>query len=312
MPTTHEIHTVIKPLEITPFPGSDTIWLGDDTRQLNGSFKIRGANHALHEALLRNPGCLRNGVYCPSAGNAGQGAALAASRLGVASHIFMPATAPLGKIEAVEGFGGTVTLVPGTVDDALDEAREACEAKNGFFLHPFDDVDVIDGQSSLGHEILASEHDFDAVFVPVGGGSLLAGVCKAFCEKDATAKVFGVQLEGCDAFSQSVRAGYPIELSSVNTLADGIAVKRAGALTLRIALESENFGGMITVTENQLGCALSELDMLTAVVAETAAGLSFAGLRKHIANANHVDQKCLAIITGKHRDPARFQQLVST
>lgn len=306
-----EIYELVRPMEITPFPGMDDVWIGDDTVQSNGSFKIRGALHALQQTRRYNPELLENGVFCPSAGNAGQGAALAATHLGLHSHIFMPRNAPSNKVAAVEQFGGTVTLVEGTVDNAMDEAYAACNTKGGFFLHPFDDAAVINGQATIGYEIALSDHDFDSVFVPVGGGGLLAGVCQAFDECDVPTKVFGVQLEGCDAFSQSVTAGQQIKLAEINSLADGTAVKKAGALTLKIATQSPHFGGMITVSKTQLGCALSELDMFSDVIAETAAGLSLAGLKTCRSTANAPREKSLAVITGKHRDQRRYQQLLA-
>jgi threonine dehydratase len=302
---------LVHPMEIEPFLSMPNVWLGDDTVQANGSFKIRGALQAQVQAIDRDPLALDNGVFCPSAGNAAQGAALAASQLGAKSYIFMPQSAPRGKIEAVESFGGVVTLVPGTVDNAVHAAQEACASKAGYFLHPFDDMDVIDGQASLGYEIAASDHQFDAVFLPVGGGGLLAGVCKALASQNSQTKVYGVQLQGCDAFAQSIDTGHSVTLDQINSLADGTAVKTAGTLTLRLVLNSPNFGGMLRVTPRELGCALSELDIFTSITAETAAGLSLAGLKKYRHHTKDTDGHHLALITGKHRDNARYKQLLA-
>lgn len=304
------LYELVQHASIQPLPGLEGAWIADDTIQSVGSFKIRGALHAMQQARGRNPEALKRGVYCASAGNAAQGVALAAAYLGVSAHIYLPEEVATTKVAAVELLGGLINHVPGTVDDALLRAQAECYEKQAYFVHPFDDPDVIAGQASLGHEIEDNGKSFDTIFVPVGGGGLLAGVCTALAERKSATKVVGVQLEGCDAFSQSVEARRPVELSSVNDLADGIAVKRAGSLTLQTVLGSPNFDSMMTVTNRELGCALSELDILTNIQAETAAGLSFAGLRRHLQRrppgGNH-----LAVITGKHRDPARFQQLLT-
>lgn len=312
LPTTEKLYELVREAEITQLPGSEQIWLANDTVQSIGSFKLRGALHAMQQAVERDSSMLENGVFTASAGNAAQGVALAATYLGLTSRIFLPQNAPVAKVEAVELFGGVVTRVPGTVDDALHEAQSACQEKQGYFVHPFDNFDVIEGQGSLGHEIARSPVQFDSVFVPVGGGGLLAGMCRAFAEHSLDTKVFGVQLEDCDAFTQSVSVGEVVELEHVSTLADGTAVKRAGELTLRLTLESPNFGGMVTVCNQELGSALVELDRKTNITAETAAGLSFAGLKKYRLNNPAIDQKSLAVITGKHRDNKRFSQLFNS
>ncbi len=291
--------------------GEANMFVKDETTQLGGSFKIRGAFNKALTAHQSTPELLQNGLITASRGNHAQGVAMAATYLETQAHIYLPHSTAQVKVDAITQLGATIHFVQGAVDDALINAREAAAQINGLFIHPFDDEEVINGQASIGDEIAADQRDFSSVFVPVGGGGLLAGVSRSLLVRSPDTKVYGAQLEGSDAFAQSVEAGKAVELNAVNDLADGTAVRKAGAITLKSVLASANFESIIRVTNAELGCALVELEALTGIRAETAAGLAFAGMRKHLAIKVNQQGNHLALVTGRHRDEERFKKLVA-
>ena len=207
-----------------------TVALKAENLQRTGSFKLRGA---LAKLAALGDDC-EAGVVTGSAGNHAQAVAYAARTRGVRCEVFMPQAASIGKLEAATALGAEVRLVGDTVDDALAAARERAQSGGLAFIHPFDDPDVVAGQGTLGLELLAQVPDISRVIVPVGGGGLLSGVAIAVKSQLPHVKVIGVQVDTCAPFPASLAAGEPIAVQSALTIADGIAVKRPGRLTLAL------------------------------------------------------------------------------
>ena len=167
-----------------------------------------------------------------SAGNHAQAVAYAARARGIPCEVFMPELAPIAKVEAATSLGASVRLIGATVDESLAAARERAGASGLAFVHPFDDPEVVAGQGGLGLELLAQVPDMGRVVVPVGGGGLVSGVAVAIKSARPEVEVIGVQVDTCAPFPASLVAGEPVAVDSALTIADGIAVKRPGALTL--------------------------------------------------------------------------------
>jgi len=241
--------------------------------QLTGSFKLRGAYNKISSLT---PEEKQKGVIACSAGNHAQGVALSATKNGIHSTICIPAGAPLSKVEATRGFGGDVVLVPGVYDDAYAKAVELTNEKGYTFVHPFNDEKVIAGQGTIGLEILEQEPHVDAVFVAIGGGGLASGVACAIKSMKPDCKVYGVQAAGAPSMYDSINKGEIIELPSVSTIADGIAVKKPGDLTFEMC--KKYLDGVVTVTEDEIATAILTLMETQKTVAEGAGAASVAAV----------------------------------
>jgi len=249
-----------------------TVALKAENLQRTGSFKLRGA---LAKIAALGEGCAA-GVVCGSAGNHAQAVASAARSAGVPCEVFMPEGAAISKVEAASALGASVQLVGSMVDDSVAAAR-ACAADAGMaFIHPFDDPDVIGGQGGVGLELLEQVPDLSRVIVPVGGGGLISGVAIAVRSTRPEVEVVGVQVEACAPFPASLRAGSPVPVDSARTIADGIAVKRPGELTL--ALIRRWVDGMVLVSEDQVSEAMVFLLERTKLVVEGAGAVGVAAL----------------------------------
>ncbi|MBV9004852.1 MAG: pyridoxal-phosphate dependent enzyme, partial [Solirubrobacterales bacterium] len=202
------------------------VMLKAENLQRTGSFKLRGATHKI--SRLEKP----PGVVAGSAGNHGQAVAYAARAQGVPCEVFMPSEAAVAKVAAVEAFGGVVHVAGESVDACVDEARRRARDTGAAFVHPFDDPDVILGQATLGLELLEDVPDLAMVIVPVGGGGLISGIPGVVKTERPAVRVVGVQVEACAAFEQSLREGVPTTFQARATIADGIAIKRPGDITL--------------------------------------------------------------------------------
>ncbi len=227
------------------------VYLKYENRQKTGSFKIRGASNKIAMMIESGKRC---SVVASSAGNHAQGVAYAANRFGIPATIVMPKAAPIAKVQATEGYGAKVVLEGGCYDDAYACAKRICAEEGAEFLHPYNDPDVIAGQGTLGLEILADLPYVDAVVVPAGGGGLLAGVATAVKAINPRVAVYGVQAAGADAIVQSFRAKKLICTESASTIADGIAVKAPGDLTVEII--NRLVDDMFTVSEKEIANAI--------------------------------------------------------
>lgn len=228
------------------------IYLKCENLQKTGSFKVRGALNKICKLNLKPP-CK---VYSCSAGNHAQGVAFAASRLGVESVIYMPLSTPIAKVSATEGYGAKVVLLGDVFDDAQAEAVRACKAEGGIFIPPFDDEDVIAGQGTVAFEIMQDMPDTQVVLVPAGGGGLLAGIAFAIKSVNPKIQVYGVQADGAAGIARSFR-NQTVELEKIYTIADGIAVKRPGDITMKYI--NSYVDGILTVSDNEIASAIIAL-----------------------------------------------------
>ena len=226
------------------------IYLKCENRQKTGSFKIRGASNKIAALVERGEA---KAVVASSAGNHAQGVACAARKFGIPATIVMPKAAPIAKVQATEGYGAKVVLAGDCYDDAYARACEICRGEGATFLHPYNDPEVIAGQGTLGMEILGDLPSVDIVITPAGGGGLLAGVATAIKLLNPRVKVYGVQAEGADAIAQSFREKKLVTTASASTIADGIAVKAPGDLT--VELINRYADGVLTVSDTEIADA---------------------------------------------------------
>jgi threonine dehydratase len=250
-----------------------TVVLKAENLQRTGSFKLRGA---LAKLAALGDGCA-GGVVTGSAGNHAQAVAYAARSRGVRCEVFMPATAPISKVEAAISLGAHVQLGGDTVDDALTAARARAAESDLAFVHPFEDLDVVAGQGTLGAELLRQVPDMATVIVPVGGGGLVSGIAIAVKSARPETQVIGVQVDACAPFREPLRAGRVVAVDSARTIADGIAVKRPGELTL--SLIRKWIDGIVVVGEDDVAEAMVFLLERTKLVVEGAGAVGVAALR---------------------------------
>ncbi len=252
---------------------SAQVYLKTENLQRTGSFKLRGAYYKISQLSEAERAA---GIIACSAGNHAQGVALAAQRMGIKSTICMPASAPISKVEATRSFGAEVRLVDGTYDDAHDEAVRLQAETGATFIHPFDDDQVIAGQGTIGLEILDQLPDVDAVVVPVGGGGLISGVAFAVKKLNPDVKVYGVQAENAGSMARSLADGHAVVLDSVDTFADGIAVKTPGEITYDMV--GSYVDEVVTVSEDEIATAILTLIEKQKLIAEGAGAVSLAAV----------------------------------
>ena len=247
------------------------LYLKTENLQVTGAFKARGAYYKISQLSDEDRA---KGVIACSAGNHAQGVARAAQKYGIKSLICMPDSAPISKVEATKSYGAEVCLVEGTYDDAHDKAVELQAQTGATFIHPFDDELVIAGQGTIGLEILDQLPDVDAVIVPIGGGGLISGVAYAIKSLNPSVKVYGVQSAGAPSMYLSMAHKKIETLDSVNTFADGIAVKTPGELTFELC--SKYVDEIMTVTDDELATAILSLIEKQKVISEGAGAVSVA------------------------------------
>jgi len=247
------------------------------------SFKLRGAYNKIHH--LHSRGELGAGVIAASAGNHAQGVALAAQRMGLRAVIVMPATTPDIKINAVRRRGGEVVLHGDTFDAAYAHARKLADTEGLTFIHPFDDPEVIAGQGTIGMEILRQHPDaIEAVFVPVGGGGLIAGIAAYLKHLRPATRIVGVEPEDAACMHAALAAGERVVLPQVGLFADGVAVRQAGEETFRIARECVD--EVILVNTDEISAAIKDIFDDTRAIAEPAGALAIAGLKRYVGTAS--------------------------
>jgi threonine dehydratase len=269
-----------------------TVLLKCENLQRTGSFKIRGA----YLRIARLDAAQRaRGVVAASAGNHAQGVALAARMLGVAATVFMPEQAALPKVGATRGYGATVELVGATVDESIAAAHAYAERTGAVLVHPFDHVDVIAGQGTVGLEIVEQCPEVATVLVPLGGGGLLGGVAAAV---PPGVRVVGVQAAGAAAWPPSLAAQAPTALSAMRTMADGIAVGRPGDVTFRqvTALVDE----VVTVDDDALSRALLHCLERAKLLVEPSGAAAVAAL---LEQPRRFPTPAVAVLSGGNVDP---------
>lgn len=260
-------------IEATGFSSDCNVYIKPENLQRTGSFKIRGAYNKISKLSAEEK---KRGVVACSAGNHAQGVALGASENGIKSVICLPDGAPLSKIEATKHYGAEVELVPGVYDDAYARALQLKEENGYAFVHPFDDPDVIAGQGTIGLEIMEQLPNADAIIVPIGGGGLISGIALAVKRINPACRIYGVQAAGAPGMYEAIANNQLKALSSVSTIADGIAVKLPGKLTFEIC--KSYVDKIVTVTDDQISAAALTLLERQKVVAEGAGAASAAAV----------------------------------
>ncbi|HET6505729.1 MAG TPA: threonine ammonia-lyase [Baekduia sp.] len=285
--------------------GGDVV-LKAESLQRTGSFKIRGA---LNRLAALGDGCAR-GVVCGSAGNHAQALAHAARARGVPCEVFMPDGAPIAKLEAASELGARVVVGGASVDDCIAAAQARAEESGMAFVHPFDDPDVVAGQGTLGLELLADVPALSTVVVPVGGGGLASGIAIAVKSVRPEVRVVGVQVDTVAAYPASLEAGRPIAVHGALTIADGIAVKRPGELTLKLI--GQWLDDVVTVPEDEVAEAMVLLMEKAKLVVEGAGAVGVAALlggevpaASHgttcvVLSGGNVDAGLLATVARRH------------
>lgn len=279
------------------------IYLKCENRQKTGSFKIRGASNKIAAMTERGKNCP---VVASSAGNHAQGVAYAAKMFGIPATIVMPEAAPIAKVQATQGYGARVVLAGSCYDDAYAEACRICRDEGAKFLHPYNDPEVMAGQGTLALEILADMPDTDVIIVPAGGGGLLAGVAAAAKQIKPGVLVYGVQAEGADAIAQSFKAGRLVTTTSAATIADGIAVKEPGDLT--VELINRYADGVVTVSDLEISGAILQLMERCKQIVEPAGATPLAAVLS--GKIDTKGKKVVCVLSGGNIDVSFIQCII--
>lgn len=272
----HVLKNVVRETKLVETPKINPeceVYLKPECLQLTGSFKLRGSGYMISQLSDEEKA---HGVIACSAGNHAQGVALAATKYGIKSLICLPDGAPISKVEATKNYGAEVCMVKGVYDDAYAKAIELRDKCGYTFVHPFDDINVIAGQGTIGLEIMEEMSDVDAIVVPIGGGGLISGVAFAAKKLNPKIKVYGVQATGAPSMYNSIKEGKIIKLDSVNTIADGIKVMEPGENTFKLV--SEYVDEIVTVTEDEISSAILALIEQQKMIAEGAGAVSVAAV----------------------------------
>jgi threonine dehydratase len=277
-------------------------WLKCENLQLGGSFKIRGAYVRIARLSAEERA---RGVVAASAGNHAQGVALAAGLLGASATVFMPTGAPLPKLAATKAYGAIVQLTGDTVDDALVAARRFADDTGAIFIHPFDHFDIVAGQGTVGLEILEQCPDVRTIVVGAGGGGLLSGIGAVVKELKPEVRLVGVQAVGAAAFPGSLAAGSPVPLTSMSTIADGIAVGCPGDLTL--AHVKAYVDDVVTVADEDISRGLLFCLERAKLVVEPAGA---AGIGALLAEPRGYAPPVVAVLSGGNIDPLLLHRVI--
>lgn len=269
------------------------------------SFKIRGAHNRIAALTAEER---RQGVMCASAGNHAQGVALSANRLGIRAVIVMPTTTPSIKVRAVRRLGGEVVLHGDGFDAAHRHAMGLAERENFIFVHPFDDPLVIAGQGTIGMELLRQRSGpIGAIYIPVGGGGLAAGIAAYVKFLRPEVKVFGVEPADAASMQAAIAAGSPVALDQVGLFADGVAVRQVGQETFRLCREL--LDGIVTVTTDEICAAIKDIFDDTRAIAEPAGALALAGLRRQVEERRAPSGPLIAINSGANVNFDRLRHI---
>lgn len=281
-----------------------SVYLKPENLQHTGSFKLRGAYYKISQLTAEEK---ERGVIACSAGNHAQGVALGATHNGIKSLICLPAGAPLSKVEATKGYGADVCLVPGVYDDAYAKALELQKEFGYTFVHPFDDPLVIAGQGTIGLEILQDLPEVDAVIVPIGGGGLISGVSFAIKTLRPEVKVYGVQSNGAPSMTTSLHEGKITRLESVQTIADGIAVKEPGVNTFEYV--KKYVDEVVTVSDEETAAAILSLIERNKLVAEGAGAVAVAAAMFDKVPVK--GKKVVCLVSGGNIDVSTLSRIIT-
>lgn len=281
------------------------VFLKREDLQVVRSYKLRGAYNMMSSLPAAQ---LEKGVVCASAGNHAQGFAYSCKKLGIKGVVFMPGITPRQKINQTKMFGENfieIKLVGDTFDDCAVAAKKYTEENGLKFIPPFDDYRIIEGQGTVGVEILEEQSEIDFLFIPVGGGGLSAGVGSYFKTYSPKTTIIGLEPEGAPAMFESLKNGYPVTLDSIDRFVDGAAVKRVGDLTFSIC--KEVLDDMHLVPEGKVCTTILKLYNEDAIVVEPAGALSIAALDNYAEQIKGKNVVC--IVSGSNNDIDRMQEI---
>jgi len=285
--------------------GANIVFKREDLQEVR-SYKIRGAFNKISSLTADE---LKQGVVCASAGNHAQGVAYSCYTKKIKGVIFMPTPTPNQKIEQVKMFGGNyveVVLTGDTFDDASESAIAYCTENKMSFVHPFNDLKVIEGQATIALEILEqSKIPIDYLFLPVGGGGLAAGVASIFKTLSPNTKVIGVEPEGAPSMSTSLSNGINTKIENINKFVDGASVQKVGDLNFDIC--KHNLDDMVTVHEGEVCQSILDLYNKNAIVVEPAGALTTAVLKQFSAEIK--DKNVVCLISGSNNDITRTEEI---
>jgi len=282
------------------------IWLKREDLQDVFSFKIRGATNRI--AGLTDDE-RRRGVCAASAGNHAQGVAAASAYYNTSAVIFMPVTTPDIKVAAVQSLGAETRLVGDSYDEACNAAMEYADETGAVFIHPFDEIDVIAGQGTVGREILEQmPRSPAAVYIPIGGGGLISGVGTWIKSVSPNTKIIAVEPEGAPTFATALEAGKPTMLNKVDSFADGVAVKLMGSKTFEIARKVVD--DIVLVSNDEICAAVKDVFEATRTVVEPAGALALAGLIKQSREGTSLNGDCVVTISGANVNFDRIGHIV--
>lgn len=285
---------------------SAKVFLKREDLQVVRSYKLRGAYNKIRSLSSDQ---LKNGIVCASAGNHAQGVAYSCQKLGIKGKIYMPTTTPKQKIKQVEMFGKQsveIVLAGDTYDDASDEAWKDCNENNKTFIHPFDDPLIIEGQATTALEILQdAPFQIDYLFVPIGGGGLIAGVGSYFKQVHPSTKIIGVEPAGAPSMKESLAKGEVVTLEKIDKFVDGAAVQRVGDITFEICKQVVD--DIILVPEGRICTKILELYNHDAIVVEPAGALSIAALDYYADKIKGKNVVC--IVSGSNNDITRTEEI---
>jgi threonine dehydratase len=279
------------------------VYLKLENLQTTGSFKVRGAYYMISRLT---PEEAAKGVLCASAGNHAQGVAYAASRLGIKSTVFMPVFAPPLKVIATRSYGAEVILTGDSFDDAFKAAMEYQQQTGATFVHPFNHKDIIAGQGTVGLEIFEQLENIDAVLVPIGGGGLIAGIATVLKQLNPNIRIIGVEAEGAQSMKASIEANEPRVLNSVNTIADGIAVKSPGNLTFKIT--QNHVDELLTVNDAEISQTAYMLLQRAKILAEPAGVAAMAAVLFRKTNLDGLN--VVPVISGGNINMSILEQIL--
>ncbi|AKR12930.1 bifunctional threonine ammonia-lyase/L-serine ammonia-lyase TdcB [Bacillus thuringiensis] len=294
---------LVKSFYLTSKTGGE-IYLKLENMQLTGSFKFRGAFNKISQLTNEEK---ERGVIACSAGNHAQGVALSSHLLGIKSKIVMPTSAPQAKVDATRGYGSEVILYGDTFDDAKAKCEEIIKEIGETYLHPYDDVEVMAGQGTIGLDILDNMWDVDTVIVPIGGGGIISGIAVALKSFNPSINIIGVQAENVHGMKASYDAGEIVSHYKAPTIADGCAVKIPGNLTFEIVKNLVD--DIVTVSEEELEVAMKDLLQRGKAVVEGAGALATAALLAGKVDKYVQGKKVVAVISGGNVDLKRISSV---
>ena len=277
------------------------IYIKPENLQKTGAFKIRGAYNKINKLTEEEK---KRGVIASSAGNHAQGVAYAARELGIKAVIVMPKTTPLIKVQSTKKYGAEVVLYGDVYDDAYQKAKEL-EAQEGYvFVHPFDDIDVLEGQGTIALEILEEMPDAEVIVVPIGGGGLISGIAAAAKMIKPEIKIIGVEPSGAASATEALKKNKVVTLPEANTIADGTAVKRIGDLTFDCI--KQYVDEVVTVDDYELTEAFLLLAEKHKIIAENSGILPLAALKK----LNERGKKIVPVVSGGNIDVLMISSMI--